>query len=334
MDILNLRSKSHMFYLDIEELDKVDPLIGQILIPSMFVFQIVVIVLIIFEHTLIYKKAMIHTNLKMIIIIYCIFTLQFNIGQLINMGRVLFFKYDKVFCFIVDNISESGSLAMVFIGLPMFVERYDAYRNSQNYESSSTNIKYIPYCILCSLISTFIILNQTLRSVKITFLELINETFTTSIWLLSSIITAIGFTILYKKNQKALEKQKVIKNNLLKRFQLEEICESIRALSLTIPILSLASIILYAIHIICEMRLLTRSIFAEAQLFMISLITVICPLCVIILLPSTNKALREILRIKKKVPKLEVINFLKEPKIVRLHFETELHFNHTIKLWN
>uniref|UniRef100_A0AC35U8E1 G_PROTEIN_RECEP_F1_2 domain-containing protein n=1 Tax=Rhabditophanes sp. KR3021 TaxID=114890 RepID=A0AC35U8E1_9BILA len=326
MDFFDLTKNTGMMLIDVDEINKVDPLLKNILIPMLFACNILSIPIIILEYTFILKKALIHLNCKIVFGFFGFLSLHYSIIELINVTSILFFTHDAVVSYIYDLVAQCGPLSIVFLSVPMYIERNEAFRHSTNYESSGLHLKYFIYCIFSIVVGSILALNQTF--------QIINDLFTNSVWIITTALTSISYYILYKKNQLALNVERRIKSNLNKKYQLNENTEMMRVLLFSAAYLSCTSVFVFVIQILFKLEILNRRLISGFIFCLCSLFLTTFPLVTILMLSSTKKIVMKFF--KRKIGVISVSSNVDLSAVRRLERrnETNIYFKNLREAWN
>uniref|UniRef100_A0AC35TLE3 G_PROTEIN_RECEP_F1_2 domain-containing protein n=2 Tax=Rhabditophanes sp. KR3021 TaxID=114890 RepID=A0AC35TLE3_9BILA len=249
----------------------------------------------------------------------------FNIFQGINIFSMYFFGFDKVLSYIYELISICGGMGFTVLSLLLLVERSNAYKEAKSYDKSGFDSRYIIYSIICLIFASLTALNLSAQFVHYAFSLLA--------WSGSTLISTIGLMILYVKNEKSLRKERALKRNINKRYQLRENRESVRILVfMNIP-LAITSLGAFVILFFIRGNIFNSSLTSSIVFITVSIFEVIYPLVMILKLKSTKKAIRAIIKRDNHVVSDRRSNGGVDRQ-VRIRNDTESYFEQAANAWN
>ncbi|CEF60993.1 Hypothetical protein SRAE_0000012500 [Strongyloides ratti] len=246
-----------------------------------------------------------------------------NLVILITNVHILFFKWNQIFTLICDFLINSFAMEAAGGTFVMLIERIHAFMKVGFYDEAKINYLYIIIFFILLPIDTIILLP---------FCDVfVHEIVTTLYWLGCTTSAAICLTIICWICYKRLKIEKLLKNNLNKRYLLIEEQANIKLYLCFIIIHCITSYISYGLYVLQRFKIIKKGIIRVIINCLLCTFYVLYVLCINMLKPSVRRRIEEFLN--RYILRKKNISPILMSKKDRDYNETLEHFNQLKLLW-
>uniref|UniRef100_A0A0N4Z4R8 G_PROTEIN_RECEP_F1_2 domain-containing protein n=1 Tax=Parastrongyloides trichosuri TaxID=131310 RepID=A0A0N4Z4R8_PARTI len=171
-----------------------------------------------------------------------------NLACLVTNIHILFFQWNQVFTFICDFVNNTLALVAAGGTCVLLIERLHAFCNAEFYDDVKINYSYIVLLLILIPVAASCVL--PLCDV------FIPETVTTVYWLGCTTVAAFGLILICLKCYKRLKIEKMLKNNLNRRYVYVEEQANVKLYLSFVIIHCITSYIAYGLYILQRYGLL------------------------------------------------------------------------------